>query len=381
VLSRTLLIVAAVAVAAQTSEGQPSATPQPPRWVASIDLTIGGADAGEGADFGRIAGLAFDSTGRIFVADRQDEQISVFTSAGALQSRIGRKGSGPLEFRQLASIAIGPDGLLWARDEGNARMVVIDAARQPALNVRTMPLKKFTAGSRAPLTFVAAGELVDESIWFDPQQKTFRPVVMRLTTSGDVARADTLVIPPGAYAGIHKYLKPQKDASGNVAGMAEYSVYQPHGPTWLRAYGPRGVRADAVGSRYAVNISDVNGNFLRTLQRTVAPVALSQRERRVADSTLKASDTDLPFGVPGAKPPIIALRWSRDGALWVERSVAEGQPREADVYDANGRWIAIATWPREVELVSWHGVINGRTAVAVTRDADGVESVVRLRFR
>jgi hypothetical protein len=374
------LIAAAVAAVAQPGDGQ-AATPQPPRWVASIDLTIGGADGGEGADFGRISGLAFDSTGRIFVADRQDEQIRVFTPAGALQSRIGRKGSGPLEFFRLATIAIGPDGFLWARDEGNARMVVIDVARQPALNVRTMPLKKFTAGNTTPLNFVATGELIDESIWFDPQLKTFRPVVSRLTKNGDVARADTLVIPPGAQAGIHKYLKPQKDASGKVNGMAEYSVHQPHGPMWLRAYGPRGFRADAVGSRYAVNVYDVNGKVVRTLQRTVAPVALSQRERRVADSTLKAKETELPFGVPDAKPPIIALRWSRDGALWVERSTADGQPREADVYDANGRWIAIATWPREVELVSWHGVIAGRDAIAVTRDEDGVESVVRLRFR
>jgi hypothetical protein len=375
-----VLIAIAVAAVAQPGDGQ-AATPQPPRWVASIDLAIGGADGGEGADFGRISGLAFDSTGRIFVADRQDEQIRVFTPAGALQSRIGRKGSGPLEFLRLATIAIGPDGFLWARDEGNARMVVIDVARQPALNVRTMPLKKFTAGNTTPLNFVATGELVDESIWFDPQLKTFRPVVSRLTKNGDVARADTLVIPPSAQAGIHKYLKPQKDASGKVNGMAEYSVHQPHGPMWLRAYGPRGFRADAVGSRYAVNVFDVNGKVVRTLQRTVAPVALSPRERRVADSTLKAKETELPFGVPDAKPPIIALRWSRDGALWVERSTADGQPREADVYDANGRWIAIATWPREVELVSWHGVIAGRDAIAVTRDEDGVESVVRLRFR
>jgi hypothetical protein len=75
------------------------------------------------------------------------------------------------------------------------------------------------------------------------------------------------------------------------------------------------------------------------------------------------------------------LRWTEEGELWIERSVADGQPREADVYDANGRFIAIAEWPHHVDLIHEFSVIRGRIAHSVTTDANDLESVVRLRFR
>ena len=355
---------------------------QPPaRWKGLIDLTIGGANAVDGADFGRVAGLAVDGAGRVFVADRQDEQIRMFSPAGVLVTKIGRSGSGPLEFRKLATIVIGPDQLLWVRDEGNARMQSIDVRRMPATSVKTIPLQQFTAGSQLPITFEADGAIVDESIWFDPQLATFRTLLLHRSGTGEVRRVDTLPIPDGAMAGMHKVVTPQKDAAGKVVGMSERYMFQPYGPMWLRAPGPSGVRADAVGSRYQVAIFGADGKLLRTLRRVVPPVPLSARERHVADSTLKAVQGDLPFGVPSAKPPIIGMTWSQDGQLWVERSTADGRPREADIYDANGRLVAIAEWPRAIDITHRFSVIRGRTVHAIGTDDLDLERVVRLQFR
>ena len=377
---RALCVVAGSVLTAGNTEAQaPQSTP--PRWKGSVDLTIGGENAAEGADFGRISGLATDATGRIFVADAQDNQVRVFSATGAPLGRIGRVGSGPLEFKRLRTIAIGPDRLLWARDEGNARMLAIDVAKLPASPVKTVPLKQFTGGSQLPIVFAAPGEVVDESTWFDPAMKTFRPLRLRLGPNGDVLRVDTLPVPPGAFAGMHRIVKEQKDAAGKVVGMSENYYWQPYGPAWLRAYGPAGVRADAVGSRYEVSVFGANGQLLRTLKRTVPPVALSARERQRGDSSINEVKQDLPFGVPSAKPPIVALRWSQDGQLWIERSTADGQPREADVYDASGRWIAIAEWPRPLDLLRSFSVLTGRSAIVVNPDANDLERVLRLTFR
>ena len=46
--------------------------------------------------------------------------------------------------------------------------------------------------------------------------------------------------------------------------------------------------ADAVGSRYEVQIYGPAGQLIRTLKRVVTPVPLSSREKRIADSTLSA---------------------------------------------------------------------------------------------
>lgn len=358
-----------------------SAQPLPPRWKGTIDLTIGGANATDGTEFGRISGLAVDATGRVYVADQQDNQIRMFGANGVLAAKIGRMGSGPMEFKRLATIGFGPDGRLWTRDEGNARMQILDASTTPAKSTRTVTLSNFTGGSRLPITFETNGDMVDESIYFDPTLKTFRPVRNARNSDGKITRADTLVAPPGAFDGMHKVMQPQKDAAGKVNGMAERFYWQPFGPAWIRAYGPSGLRADAVTSRYVVNVYDANGKLLRTLTRTVPKVALSAAERRLGDSLVKASEVKLPFGVPAAKPPLVAMYWSLDGDLWVERTVADGKPREADVYDANGRWIAIVEWPATLEMQYGLPVVRGRTVHMVAEDADDMQRVVRLQFR
>ena len=366
------LLINAVRVDAQSA---------PPRWHGTIEMTIGGAEADDDATFGRIGGLAVDAAGRVFVADAQDLQIRVFSPTGASIARIGRSGSGPLEFKRLGPIGFGPDRLLWARDEGNARMLGIDATATPAVSTKTRPLQSFTGGSRLPITFESDGSMVDETIWFDQAMASFRPIRVRRSANGAIAGSDTLAVPPGSFAGMHKVTTVQKDAKGNQMGTSQRYYWQPFGPQWIRAYGPGGVRAESVTSRYEVHIYDASGKRVRTVARTIPAVPLSAKERAKADSTLEEAKPDLPFGVPATKAPIVGLTYAKDGRLWVERAVADGRPREADVYDPAGRLIAIAEWPRAIDTYNGHPFIIGNTVTAVATDVDGIERVVRLRFR
>jgi hypothetical protein len=350
----------------------------PARWRGTVDLEITGEDDG---GFSRIAGLTVDKSGRIYAADAKDEQIRIYTATGKRVATIGRSGSGPVEFKRLSIIGVGPDGNLWVRDEGNARLQLLDVRTTPARSVKNVPLTQYSGGSRVPFTFEADGTMADETIWFEPSTNSFRPVRTRRTPSGTIATADTLKTPPGAFDGVHRVNKVQKDASGKQIGMAQMFYWQPHGPQWIRAYGPGGVRAEVVTSRYEIRVYGANGALQRTITRTVPPVPLSARERQKADSTLADEKQNLPFGVPKAKSPIVGLFWSQDGMLWVERAVADGVPREADVFDKTGKHVAIASWPRNIDLYNGYAVANGTTVVSVATDADEVERVVRLRFR
>ncbi len=380
-LSAVVCCAIGVVFAAGASTNSHAAQPAVPRWRGSIDLTLGGDATSSGADFARVTGIAVDPAGRIFVADGEDQQIRVFSATGTALPSIGRKGSGPMEFKRLAAIAFGPDGKLWTRDEGNARLALLDVAKAPPTLSRVIPMKQFTGGSRWPITFEREGQVIDESIWFDKTVDAFRPLRLRISNTGDVLRVDTLVVPPGAFAGEHNATKVQKDAAGTVIGMSSRRYAQPHGPKWLRAYGPNGMRADAVGSSYAVRIYDGNGRLVRTIAREVPPVPLSARERKLADSTIDAIKVDVPFGVPSAKAPIIGILWTQAGELWVERAMPDGAVREADVYDAKGQRIAVAEWPRAINLMDPLSVVRGPTAYAPTWNADDLPQVVRLRFR
>lgn len=375
-----LLVAAAAATVGSATQAVGAQAPIP-HWRGAVDLTIGGENASDEATFGSISGLAVDAQGRIFIADGQDQQVRVFSPTGRFLARIGRSGSGPLEFKRLATIGFGPDRLLWARDEGNARLLGIDVSVLPARGVKNVPLTQFTGGSRLPLTFMPDGSHVDESIYFEKASESFRQVRLTRNEKGVVTRTDTLPIPPGANDGVFKITKVQKDANGKQIGMSQGYLWQPFGPQWLRAYGPGGVRAEVVTSRYAVTVFGANGRVVATLTSESAPVPLSARERRTADSTLSDSKSDLPFGVPTAKAPIVGLYWSVDGNLWVELAVLDGKPREAVVYDRSGKLLAIAEWPATIDLQWGYPAISGKTVVAKATDADGSERVVRLRFR
>lgn len=377
---RRFSVLAALVLAVRATSA--SAQPQPPRWTGAVDLTIGGSDADENATFGRISGLATDRTGRIVVADRQDNQLKVFAPTGAFVSRIGRDGSGPLEFSRLAGVTFAPNGLLWTRDEGNARMLGIDISSKLPKVLRTVATPQMMNGSHVAITFNPDGSIVDEASFYDKATDSFRPLRLRRSLAGLVARTETLTVPAGANDGVKKVSQVQKDANGRETGIAQYYVWQPHGPQWLRAYGPGGTRAEVVTSRYEVVIYDENGKVLRTLTRTVPPVPLSARERQRADSSLSANKQKVPFGVPSNKAPIIGLKFSADGSVWVERAVEDGKVREADVFDRTGRLIAVASWPRTIEITTdYRAVISGATVTALSTDASEIERIVRLRFR
>ncbi len=371
-------------------QAQAKSDAEPPRWRGALALTIGGANVtDEAATFGDVVGITVDALGRVFIADGQDQQIRVFSSTGAFVAKFGRKGGGPIEFNGLGSIAFASDGILWVRDEKNGRFQVLDVRSTPIKLVRTVPLLNENDGSGQPITFDVAGNVIDEWGFFDSKEMRFRPTRVRLSSAGVSLQTDTLRTPIGAYAGEFKTVTTKTTASGTVFSTSEQLIYQPYGSRWVRAYGAAGVRADAVTSRYDVSVFDDRGTLVRHIVRTVPDVPLSDKERAIGEGRLKAlanmvnaSTGGLPFGVPRLHPPLVGLAFDTEGALWVERTTAEGRPREADVFDRTGRRVATAEWPRKFDVTSGRMLFVGdRYTCSLDMDVDEVQRVVCLRFR
>ena len=89
-------------------------------------LRIGSVD-GTCDTFGHVTSLAVDGDGRIYVADRQANEIRVFSPDGECVRTFGRSGEGPGEFGWLAGIAWQPPGHLWAFDAMRHRFTVFDS--------------------------------------------------------------------------------------------------------------------------------------------------------------------------------------------------------------------------------------------------------------
>lgn len=124
------------------------------------------------------------------------------------------------------------------------------------------------------------------------------------------------------------------------------------------------------------------------LRRDVVGPEPTSKERATAEKDFNNALADVnlsrvtaPFKPLARKPPLDALTFSTDGDLWVQRTTAAGAPHEADVYDKNGRMVAVAEWPTGFALMSYRTTIAGRTALAVAMDSLDVERVVRVRFK
>jgi DNA-binding beta-propeller fold protein YncE len=332
-----------------------------------------------GLSFGRIAGLAVDNVGKVYVADAADHRVVVLSIDGSLAAVIGRSGSGPGEFNRVGTIAIQGNTLL-VRDEGNARMQQFQVGGKTSF-MRTAPLLQFHSGISIPIFPFPDGSWYDEARAVNKSDGAIRPTRVLRSANGMILRVDTLAVPAGADEGQTRIRTEQKAADGRVLGVSERTVQQPFGSRWLRAYGPDGLRADVVSGRFEVRIYDRSEQLLATIRKETGPVAVTAREIDSTRRELTRLGVTMGVTFPKAKAPIAAVAWSRDGQLWVERAVASGKLREAELYDRTGKMVGRAVWPAEIDLLNGLPWIEGRSAWAVARDADDVERVVRLQFK
>jgi len=152
---------AVVATAPACASEQPDAGSGSQPVLAELVIAIGN-DETRGPDytFGAVAAVALDADGRIYVADRSDSQIRVYSSDGALVQAIGREGQGPGEFRVPVDLGFGDDGALWVRDLTRIQKLTTRAeGAVPDSLVLTHMLTGYASSSRA-----AAGD----SLYYSP---------------------------------------------------------------------------------------------------------------------------------------------------------------------------------------------------------------------
>src|SRR5271165_559386 len=89
-------------------------------------VTYGTPGNGTG-QFEKIAGLAHDATGRMYISDSSlDHLVRIDNMKGANWTQLGSMGTGNLHFSSPAGVAIDSKGKIWVADAGNNRIVRFD---------------------------------------------------------------------------------------------------------------------------------------------------------------------------------------------------------------------------------------------------------------
>jgi hypothetical protein len=343
--------------------------------VATEVLSLGSINDGPEA-FGRIAGLIEDAAGRIYVADFQADEVRVFGPAGNHLFSFGRSGAGPGELSGPCCLAWAPDGALWIRDGGNRRYSGFDPGAAGARFASSLTMAHTDVNYLAPVTFTADGELIDvghrrNSSGEQELVRFVRDSTGRRTDVGTLARASIEAL--GGFS-----------VTNAAQPGATFFFYQPFSAQELVAHGPHERWAHAISSSYDVLLRE--GDSIRHVLGVTARTSLSSEERASAVRRMEADAKragitvdQLPYDVPEFKPLLRGIFFDEPGNLWVELSRPDGQPRVAEVWDADGTLTRRVQWPADITLAfpAW---VGERSALGIRVDSLGVEYVVRLTF-
>lgn len=341
-------------------------------WTLTETLRLGGEDEGP-LSFDVVRGIESDAQGRIFVYDRETQDIRMFAADGSLIRVIGRRGSGPGEMRNAEGIVLAPDGKLWVRDAANARFAIFSGEGEFERVWTTQFC--FSQGLWAPL-IDPSGRIADIDC-IVAQGRANSDASLAYHT--DLSRVDTVGTVPEcggralAEAGI--WITPIEN------GMSYRQI--PFRAVGIRALGS----ADAIwcapnSARYEILRLPLGAGDTTRIVRDVPPLPVTAAER---DSVIAEIEKDGPTGldfdrIPTVKPAIERLTVDDQGRLWVRRTNAAGEI-EFDIYGADGTPLAGAVLGKQKTPTWLPFVIRGDAMYAVVLGEDDLQHIVRFEIK
>jgi hypothetical protein len=340
-------------------------------------------------EFSQIRAVRELRDGRLLVSDWTDEVVLVVDLRTGGVRQLGRKGSGPTEYRLPAALLPLPGDSTLLVDQGNERLAVIG----PDLSI----VRSFSS-HRPGLTHAVVPRAVDSAGRFYFEIPNWTRPDANLNDSVAVVRWDPrtgIEEPVGrirgeTYRQPGRHLRPslpyvvfapqdvwQADAAGRVAFVrsADYRVeWRDRDGRILR--GPptpfRPLRVTAADRteyiRRFVTTSPVGGRSGSGMSATPAEMA--------TPAAIAAMVPDQEFAA--TRPPFTDFtpRIAPDGTLWVERSVAAGTPPLFDLLDRQGVRRRVVALPAGRRLVS----LGAGVAYLASVNEDGVERLERYRL-
>lgn len=396
-LNWVLLAVLSLTVGCSTQE---SAADANDTWVTDRDYEIGAVLEGD-ALFSWVPYLRVHEDHGVFVVEPREGQVSVWSPAGSLRYRVGRRGQGPGDLMFPYRLGFRPSGF-WVRDNQRFTFFSYEGEFRETLPPppTTVSYQGFRIRTEAILrsnSYLGVPQIPDHiEIGWGGTSFPEQPI-LRVYQAGDRWASDTLfwldnhnkilaLSDPNSEAGWSFFgaepfaendlyaIDLQREqiiiARRNLAPdvVRVYSI-SPSGDTLWR----RSLELDPVPlteERVANRVDELAANVLRVAQST-SPT------RQPSRSTVKDWLRDSMF-TSDHLPPVDALQVASTGEIWLRTW------HESDTVRA---WYSFppdpSVPPREVLLPKWLGVLDATdTHVWGTRtDSLGVPHVVGRRLR
>jgi hypothetical protein len=291
----------------------------------------------EGEDhymFGQVRSLAVAPDGSIYAMDSQVPALRKYAADGTYLNTLGREGAGPGEYRGPdGGLAVLPDGRVVLRDPRNARLQVYSASGEP---LATWPIRgNFNTSN--PMVVDTAGRVYTQ-ILLDPEASVMDWRMGLLAMSPATGEpVDTVAAPTWDYEG------PKIVAQHDTGDGTNTSVNTvPFSPSEHWAFSPLGYMVGGISNRYAIDLYHSDGTVLR-IERAHDPVSVQAAERanreEITRWNMRQTQPDWTWNgpaIPDEKPPFRGLYIGKDGRIWVLLHQPGEQIPEGEIIDGGG---------------------------------------------
>lgn len=323
----------------------------------------------EAVHFTSVTSLAASSDGTVYVADWYEGRITVLTPQLELEAQLGRRGSGPGEFRGLRSVQVVRGDSLLIYDSGLGR-ISLYAARE-SRPAATYLYTSLVPGSRIPDELLRTGDNQHYVARFS------RGHASHEDPASFAGRMDTLRVTrlDGSSAGIGQLALPAREFL-TTRYRGEFSI-TPH------PFGRRGHYATGSGAKVytassdslRINIHDPRGaSHVLALEYT--PPLLSARD--VQETTAGWGELGrqmfsslLAERAPERWPAIGRLLIDDEENIWIQLAHTSNDSLTWIVYRKDGAFQGWLRFPRQADLRN----IRNRLAYAAVTDSLDVPRV------
>lgn len=313
-------------------------------WTLVPELVLGEAEGPAAEIFGSISGLAIGQNGRIYVLDRQANELRIFTADGRFLGASGRSGEGPGEYTAANGLRWMTPDTLVVIDQQGARYSLLDSDGNYGRSVvRQLPFYGWAFrgglhGGRIYENFsLGRGDNARPALLGTPLVPGGPiPATAARVPDQQTSATDTILLPTTSVPRYESY-SVRTSRGGMMMGV-------PFAPAVVYHLTDDGRVWHGHGGEFRLTESTVAGDTLREILLEATGIAVTQAEvaeweagegvRRFREMGGKL---DL-SRVPTTKPVLTDLLESDAGDLWV--SIPAG-PKEVvfAVFDGEGRFL------------------------------------------
>lgn len=323
-------------------------------WTVQEVLSIGEMGGDADYQFGQIAGVDADTAGNVYVADQQAMNVRVYDAAGTYVRSIGEPGTGPGEFSNaIAGLEVMGDQI-YVPDLRNLRLSRFSLDGEPRGDTHI----DFSQAIPARWDEMPAGRIVAQLrhlAFNDPDA----------TPTGDAIRA---VNADGAFGDTVGML-PAGETVTMSGGRPQVKLFSPE-PIWDAD--PNGTMVSGMNNGFRLEVRDAAGALKRIVTRPVTPKPVTDRDKKVILDALReiyqrqglpAANVEQALGMMHFAdnfPTFASLAIGPEGSIWAQRvrsgeELAGGEEgtfdvqdlgsTDWDVFDAEGRYLGVVTFP------------------------------------